>query len=181
MTKAELEKLAFDYPNDFDLGGILRQLIPSIDENTKDENTKGENTKEENTDSPEVEWKNAYARLAADFDNYRKRTLKEREDVVTRTKTAMLEPIMDMDSDISLAVESIKDEKAKEGMKLILSKLSKFLSTHGVESIQTDTYDSDKHEVISTLTEGGTDIHAVVSKGYSFGDKIIRFPKVILK
>lgn len=181
MKKAELEKLAFEYPNDFDLGGIIRQLLPTLSETTQDENTKDEESKGENTESPSEDWKKAYTRLAADFDNFRKRSLKEREDLISRTKVAMLEPIMDMDSDISLAVESTKDEQAKQGMKLIINKLGKFLSTHGIEPIQTEKYDHEKHEVISVMNDGGTDIHAVISKGYTLGDKIIRFPKVILK
>jgi molecular chaperone GrpE len=180
MNKAELEKLAFDYPNDFDLGGIIRQIIPTLEEeSTQEENTEDETSKSEFSEG--VNWKNAYARLAADFDNYRKRVAKEREDLVTRTKTAMLEPIMDMDSDVSLAFEAIKDEQSKHGLKLIIAKLNKFLATHGIETIPTDSYDPDKHEVISVMNEGATDIGAVISKGYSFGDKIIRFPKVMLK
>lgn len=100
---------------------------------------------------------------------------------VLRTKTTMLEPIMDMDSDISLAFDAIKDEQARHGLKLIVGKLNKFLSTHGIEAVQTDKYDTEKHEVVSVMNEGASDIHAVISKGYSLGDKIIRFPKVILK
>lgn len=174
MTKTELEKLAFDHPNDFDFGSVLRKIIPTIGETTEDENSK-----DESTDG--VNWKHAYARLAADFDNFRKRTTKEREDLVLRTKSSMLEPIMDLDSDISLAFDAIQDEQSKQGLKLIIGKLNKFLATHGIEPIQTNKYDSEKHEVISMMTEGSSEIHAVVSKGYSLGDKIIRFPKVILK
>lgn len=176
MDKASLEKLAFDYPNDFDFGGVVRQLLHT-DETAQEEITKDENTQED-VDS---KWKDAYARLAADFDNFRKRSLKEREELISKTKVAMLEPILDMDSDISLAIESTKDDESREGMRLIINKLSKFLALHGIESVQTEKYDSEQHEVISILNEGGNEIHAVISKGYSLNGKIIRFPKVILK
>ena len=179
MTKTELEKLAFDYPNDFDFGGMMRRIIPTLEDSTKDESTEDENSKDESTDG--VNWKEAYARLAADFDNFRKRVAKEREDLINRTKTSMLEPIMDMDSDISLAFDAIKDEQSKQGLKLISGKLNKFLSTHGIETIPTDKYDLEKHEVVSVMSDDASEIHAVISKGYSSGDKIIRYSKVILK
>jgi len=168
MKKSELEQLAFDYPNDFDFGGIMRQIIPSLEE-------KEEVTKET------TNWKELYARLAADFDNFRKRTAKEREELVLKTKLSMLETLLDIDSDISLALNAIKDEESKKGLNLITSKLDKFLTSHGVETIPTDKYYPEKHEVVSVLTEGSTDIAGVISKGYSIGEKIVRYPKVVLK
>jgi molecular chaperone GrpE len=118
-----------------------------------------------------------YLRLLADFENYKKRVTKEKDDLRVNTKTMMLTAILDLDSDLSIAVKASKDP---DGLRLIMSKLDKFLNNQGVESIQTETYDTDLHEVISVLEIGEEKIIDVVSKGYSINGKPFRFPKIIL-
>ena len=118
-----------------------------------------------------------YLRILADFENYKKRVTKEKDDLRVNTKTMMLTAILDLDSDLSIAVKASKDP---DGLRLIMSKLDKFLSNQGVESIQTETYDTDLHEVISVLEIGEEKIIDVVSKGYSINGKPFRFPKIIL-
>jgi molecular chaperone GrpE (heat shock protein) len=83
-----------------------------------------------------------------------------------------------MDSDLALAKKNIKEEN--EGLNLILSKFDNFLKSLGVESIQTETYDSDLHEVISVVEIGEEKIVDVISKGYTIGGKPFRYPKIIL-
>lgn len=122
------------------------------------------------------ESKNSYLRLAAEFDNYKKRVAKEKQDLVNNTKVKMLTAILDMDSDISIAMKNVEDE----GLKLIASKLDKFLKEQGIESIQTDTYDGELHEVISVIDVGEEKIVDVVSKGYTLNGKPFRYPKIIL-
>ena len=118
-----------------------------------------------------------YLRILADFENYKKRVTKEKDDLRVNTKTMMLTAILDLDSDLSIAVKASKDP---DGLRLIMSKLDKFLGNQGVESIQTETYDTDLHEVISVLEIGEEKIIDVVSKGYSINGKPFRFPKIIL-
>jgi len=127
------------------------------------------------------EYKNdSYLRLAAEFDNYKKRAIKEKEDLINNTKVKMLTSILDMDSDISLAIKSITNEEAKEGVSLIASKVDKFLKSQGIETIQTETYDSELHEVISIMEIGEEKVIDVISKGYTLGGKPFRYPKIIL-
>lgn len=159
MENENLNKIITDNPNDYDLGLKLRQMKIEGD------------LEEEQTD-----FQDKYLRLSAEFDNFRKRTLKDKNDAIINAKIAMLEPILDIDSDISIAALHSKDE----GIQLIISKLEKFLLSQGIESIQTDTYDSDLHEVISIQPGKGKKILSVVSKGYTFGEKIIRYPKVVI-
>lgn len=125
------------------------------------------------------ETKNSYLRLAAEFDNYKKRVAKEKEELVNNTKVKMLTAILDMDSDLSIAMKSIKEDQS-EGVKLITSKLETFLRSQGIESIQTETYDSELHEVISVLDIGEEKIIDVVNKGYTLNGKPFRYPKIIL-
>ena len=119
-----------------------------------------------------------YLRLLAEFENYKKRVSKEKEDLKINTKTQMLSTILDMDSDLALAKKNIKEEN--EGLNLILSKFDNFLKSLGVESIQTETYDSELHEVISVIEIGEEKIVDVISKGYTIGSKPFRYPKIIL-
>jgi len=125
-----------------------------------------------------IESEDKYVRLFAEFENYKKRTQKDKEDIKIATKTSMLSSILDLDSDLAIAMKNSKSDN--EGLKLIMSKLEKFLNNQGVESIQTDTYDSDLHEVISVLEVGEEKIIDVVSKGYALNGKPFRFPKIIL-
>jgi molecular chaperone GrpE len=121
-----------------------------------------------------------YLRLYAEFENYKKRINKQKEDLILETKSKMLSSILDMDSDISIAFKTIENEDAKKGVSLIVSKLETFLKAQGIESIQTETYDVDEHEVISVLDIGESKIIDVASKGYSINGKIFRYPKIVL-
>jgi molecular chaperone GrpE len=119
-------------------------------------------------------------RLYAEYENYRKRVQKEKEELALNTKTKMLQSILDMDSDIAIAIKSIKNEEAKQGVTLISNKVESFLKSQGIESIQTETYDEDLHEVISLIEVGESRIVDVVTKGYSLNGKVIRYPKIVL-
>ena len=121
-----------------------------------------------------------YLRLYAEYENYRKRVQKEKEELALNTKTKMLQSILDMDSDIAIAIKSIKNEEAKQGVTLISNKVESFLKSQGIESIQTETYDEDLHEVISLIEVGESKIVDVVTKGYSLNGKVIRYPKIVL-
>jgi molecular chaperone GrpE len=125
-----------------------------------------------------IQGEDKHLRLLAEFENYKKRVYKEKEDLKMSTKTQMLSTILDMDSDLALAKKNIKEEN--EGLNLILSKFDNFLKSLGVESIQTETYDSDLHEVISVIEIGEEKIVDVISKGYTIGGKPFRYPKIIL-
>ena len=118
-----------------------------------------------------------YIRLFAEFENYKKRSQKEKEEIKIKVKTKMIESILDLDSDLAIAV---KNEKDNQGLKLIMSKIDNFLKSQGIESIQTDIYDPDLHEVVSVLEIGDSKIIDVVSKGYSIDGNPFRFPKIIL-
>lgn len=137
-------------------------------------------TVENNLEQQLQESNDKYIRLYAEFENYRKRVQKEKEDLIVSTKSLMISPILDMDNDIAIALHSIKDEKSKEGVQLIAQKLKSFLKSQHIEEIQTDSYDDDLHEVISVLETGENKILEVVSKGYKIGDKVLRFPKIVL-
>lgn len=129
-------------------------------------------------DYAEKKGHDSYLRLYAEFDNYKKRVQKDKEELVSNTKVKMLQSILDMDNDLNFAIKS--SGELSEGMSLILSKLETFLKSQGIENIQTETYDEDLHEVISVIPMDETKIVDVVSKGYTLNGKPFRYPKIIL-
>ena len=127
-----------------------------------------------------AESEDKYVRLYAEFDNFKRRVQKEKEEIKNNTKISMISAILDMDNDCSIALKSIKDEAAKSGVYLISKKLESFLKSQNIETIQTDVYDEDLHEVISILEMGELKVVDVVSKGYSIDGKPFRYPKIVL-
>lgn len=127
-----------------------------------------------------LESEEKYLRLYSDFENYKRRTLKEKEDLVSKTKTEMLSSILDIDNDITIAIKNINDEETRYGVTLILKKIEMFLKNNDIESIQTDVYDKDLHDVVSIIELGYPKIVDVITKGYTLNGKPIRFPKIIL-
>ena len=127
-----------------------------------------------------AEAEDKYVRLYAEFENYRRRVQKEKEEIKFNTKVGMVTPILDMDNDVAIAIKNIKDESTREGVQLIAQKLENFLKSQGIETIQTETYDDELHEVISVVPTGKTEIIDVVSKGYSLNGKTFRHPKIVL-
>jgi len=121
-----------------------------------------------------------YLLLYSDFENYKKRVTKEKEDLVANTKVKTLTSILDMYNDLTYAIKSLKSDEAKSGFELISTKLQNFLKAQGIEEIQTETYDEDLHEVISVMEIGESKIIDVVSKGYSLNGKPFRYPKIII-
>ena len=121
-----------------------------------------------------------YLRLYSDFENWKKRATKEKDEIKNNTKVQMISAILDMDNDMSIAVKNIKDESTKSSVKLIANKLETFLKSQGIETIQTETYDEELHEVISVLEIGESKVIDVVSKGYTIDGKPFRYPKIVL-
>lgn len=138
--------------------------------------------REQNTEEivgQDPDYRDMYVRLYADMENLKKRLAKEKNESVERTKIKMIESILDMDNDISIALKNMSGD-IPEGVNLIVKKLKNFLKSQGIEEILVDKYDPDIHEVISVIETGEEKIVEVVSNGYRMGDKIIRFPKIII-
>lgn len=134
---------------------------------------------EKTIEQVEQEWNEKYLRLYAEFDNYKKRMSREKQELEHSIKSKMISSILDIDSDLHIAESALKDEESKKGVRLIISKVDNFLKSQNIESIQTDVYDSDLHEVISVAPIGKDKVQ-MVSKGYKLNGKPIRYPKIIL-
>jgi molecular chaperone GrpE len=133
---------------------------------------------------------NSYIRLNAEFDNYRKRTIKEKADIIKSGGERVLLDVVSLVDDFERAQISLQDAEDKhailEGFELIYQKFVSFLKQHGVKEIETvgQPFDADRFEAITTIpveddSKKGVIIDCV-QKGYELSDKIIRFPKVIV-
>ncbi|MDE5875229.1 MAG: nucleotide exchange factor GrpE [Muribaculaceae bacterium] len=134
--------------------------------------------------------KKEYLFLMAEFDNFRKRTLREKSEIIKNAGENVLKgllPIMDDFERGIKASENTEDSNAvREGMILIYNKLQKYLSMNGVKEIDPadDTFDTEKHEAISVVpvpdeSKKGK-ILDTVEKGYMINDKVLRHAKVVV-
>jgi molecular chaperone GrpE len=136
------------------------------------------------------EQKDKYIRLFAEFDNYKRRSAKERIELIQTAGKEVITSLLDVLDDCDRAEKQLQKsddiEQIKEGVQLVFGKLRNTLQSKGVkamESIGTD-FDVEKHEAITEIpapTEELKDkIVDEVTKGYYLNDKIIRFAKVVL-
>ena len=131
-----------------------------------------------------------YLRLSAEFDNYRKRTLKEKMDISKYAGEDLLKDILPVMDDFERALRHIETsgntEGIKEGMDLIYLKLSDFLKRNGVKEIESlnGDFNVDLHDATAKIQVSEEDkkgkIVEVLLKGYYLKDKVLRHSKVVI-
>ncbi len=132
--------------------------------------------------------KKEYLFLMAEFDNFRKRTLREKSEIIKNAGENVLRgmlPIMDdFERGISASEKSDNVESAVEGMKLIYNKLKKYLEANGVKEMESTgaPFDADLHEAIAQVPAADESqkgkVIDTVEKGYMINDKVLRHAKV---
>ena len=136
----------------------------------------------------ETDWKDKYARLSAEFDNYRKRTLKEKMDLIATGGEDVIVPILSVLDDFDRAVDAMEKsddiDSARQGMKLIRQRLIDTLKSKGVCEIEANgqELDTDLHEAVAKFPSEDRKGKVIdtVQKGYKLKDKVIRFCKVVV-
>lgn len=130
-----------------------------------------------------------YLRLLAEFDNYRKRILKEREELIKSGSIRLIKDILFVLDDLERAINTSSDEEKRtklfEGIELITKKFKSTLEAYGLEYISCvgKNFDSDLHEAISSVevsVEQKEKIIEEVQKGYKIHGQVIRYAKVIV-
>jgi len=129
-----------------------------------------------------------YLRLSAEFDNYRKRTLKEKSELIKSASERVITDILPVLDDLERALQNMqKSEEAKaltEGVELIHGKFLKVLSQQGLKKIETEgkEFDTDYHEAIAMIPASSEEMKGkildCVQTGYTLNDKVIRHAKV---
>lgn len=179
----ELEK-------NYDESTMNEENTQTEDNNEKDSSE--ESSSEEKTDplaaaqSEAEAWKDKYIRLVAEFDNYKKRTLKEKSELILNGSEKTISSILPILDDFERALSDKTEDPVaiKEGFELIFKKFLKTLETLGVKKIETnDTdFDVDYHEAIAMVPGMGDAMKGKVidcfQTGYTLNDKVIRHAKV---
>lgn len=137
-----------------------------------------------------AEWKDKYLRLQAEFDNYRKRTLKEKMDLIDSAGKDVIKSLLVVLDDFDRAEEAFGKsdniETLREGLGLIHTKLVKVLEEKGLAPIESDgeAFDTDYHEAITKIPAPSEELKGkvvdTVEKGYKLKDKVIRYSKVVV-
>jgi len=131
-----------------------------------------------------------HLRSLAEFDNYRKRSLREKADLIKTGGESVLINVLSVIDDMERGLSATKDAQdinaVKQGMELIYTKFQSFLKQNGITAIETEgkTFDTDMHEAITTIPAPSNDLKGkvvdCVQKGYYLHDKVIRFAKVVV-
>lgn len=133
--------------------------------------------------------KDKFLRLFAEFENYKRRTTKERIELFRTAGQEVIQAMLPVVDDFDRALKEYNDDKEDvhvKGMTLISNKLREVLKSKGLEEVEVkagDAFDADAHEAITQIPAPSKKLKGkivdVVEKGYKLGDKIIRFPKVV--
>lgn len=134
--------------------------------------------------------KDAHLRLMAEYDNYRKRTLKEKSDLILHGGEKVLLALLPVIDDLDLALANMEQaediEALREGMRLIHSKFIDYLGKQSVRAIETEAvpFNEDLHEAITVFPAPSEELKGkvidCVKKGYTLGDKVLRHASVVV-
>ena len=134
--------------------------------------------------------KKEYLFLMAEFDNFRKRTIKDKAEIIKNGAEKAMQDILpiidDFDRAIQAAATSEDVAAVREGVELIHNKLIKYLESNGVKEMLTtgEIFDADIHEAVTTFPAPSEELKGkiidTVQKGYSINDKVLRHAKVVV-
>ncbi len=154
------------------------RLVKELHSKLKDSNEKME------------ELHDKYLRLSAEFDNYRKRTLKEKIDLTRAAGEQIMLNLLPVVDDFERGIKNLNESQeinaVKEGMILIYNKFRSFLNQNGVKEIDAKDkeFDVDLHEAVTKIPAPNKELKGkvidIIQKGYIMNEKVIRFSKVVV-
>lgn len=131
-----------------------------------------------------------YLRLYSDFDNFRKRTIKEKGDLISSASGDLMKDLLGVLDDFERAIHSNENsedpEALKEGFQLIYNKFKNILTQKGLKPMESkgDFFDIDHHEAVTNIPAQEEDdkgkVMDVIEKGYFLNDKVLRYAKVVV-
>lgn len=157
--------------------GVNELTNEGVNEETQEEQT----PKVEELQARIAELEDKNLRMMAEFDNFRKRTNKEKLDLMANAGERIFTEMLPLVDDFERALAVVEDE----GVRLIYNKFIAFLDKNDVHAIETEGVDfnTDEHEAVTTFAAGEDKKGKVIDctqKGYKLGDKVIRFAKVVV-
>ncbi len=162
-----------------------------VQEETAETTQVEEITVEEQLQENLAKEKDKFMRLFAEFENYKRRTAKERVELFSTASESVMVAMLPVLDDFERALSHIEDDKEAEdlrkGVMLIYQKLLTTLEQKGLSEVKIekgDVFNADFHEAITQIPAPTDDLKGkiidVIEKGYKLGDKVIRFPKVVI-
>jgi molecular chaperone GrpE len=159
-------------------------------ENLASENAESPISIEDKLKAEATEWNNKYLRLYAEFDNFKRRTSKERLELLQIAGKDVISDLLTVLDDFERAQKSIETAtdilSVKEGVTLVQHKLKSILTQKGLKEMESigKEFDADLHEGITSIPAPSSDLKGKIldelEKGYLLNDKVIRFAKVII-
>jgi molecular chaperone GrpE len=158
-------------------------LEPRLEDQEPEEQVVEEPAAEESAPAPDE----SYLRLAADFDNYRKRVAREQVELTRRANERILNELLPVLDDLERALEAAsqhEEAKLEEGVRLVHRSLLGLVERHGLSEIETEgAFDPHVHEALLAQPGEGAEegsVLQVLQKGYRLGDKVLRPARVIV-
>ena len=170
-----------DSENDFNEVNAEEQNAFESDENVKEKSGKNENTE----DILATE-RDKYLRLAAEYDNYRKRSAKEREMIYTDARTDAISKLLPVYDNLERALKmECSDEAFYKGVEMIMTQLKDALNSMGVKEIPAigEPFDPNRHNAVMSIADpnlGENTVAEEYQKGFILGDRVIRFSTVVV-
>ena len=158
-------------------------------EDTQDAAGSGAEAEKSDAAAEAAAWKDKFLRLQAEFDNYRKRTLREKMDLVETGGKEVLKAMLPVRDDVERALAAMDKsddiEALREGVRLIAQKFTETLRQRGVTQMEAagEPFDPDRQEAVAKFAAGEEKrglVIDVVQTGYMLGDKVLRFAKVVV-
>lgn len=191
------EKMINDEVNNNDLGingdetlNTDAQISDVVGDDTEEAEVVDMFKKLQETEAALAEKDKEYLFLRADFDNYRKRAVKEKAELIKNASERVLKDLLPIVDDFERGLEATKDDtdgqQVREGMELIYNKFVKFLATNGVKPIESTgcDFNDELHDAIATVPATSDEVKGKVidttTKGYTLNDKVLRHAKVVV-
>lgn len=172
---------------------IKEEEVQNEQNSNTQEDKKEETSLEEQLAATEEKLQKAedkFLRVFSEYENFRKRTQKEKADLITGAAADVYKVLLPILDDLDRAKDNIDKandiDSLKEGLELIFDKLNKSLKSNGLESmdIKEKEFNADEHEAITNIPAPSEELKGkildVVEKGYTLNGKIIRYPKVVV-
>ena len=192
-NKIDSQELENQGNEDFDNQEIQLEDAPKSKKTKMKSNDKKYISEIQELNSKNEELKDKYLRIVAEYDNYRRRTSKEKIELADNVKSSVVMDFLPVIDDMDRAVQFLDEESNSEvdtdvinGIKLISHKFHEFLRSLGVEEIkaQDQEFDTDLHEAVTKFAVNDEDqkgkVIDVIQKGYTLNGKVIRFAKVVV-
>ncbi|MFI3302444.1 MAG: nucleotide exchange factor GrpE [Rikenellaceae bacterium] len=190
MTTQKINNEEISHQDEVNQEGQEQSQEQSQCDNSTESNSEESDNMSDDTPIVEmVDWKDKFMRLQAEFDNYRKRTLKEKMDLVQSGGADVLKAVLPVVDDMQRAQAAMQKSEdivaLRDGVALIAQKFEEMLKQRGVTPIDAvgKELDVDLHEAVARFAAGEEHkgkIIDVVQQGYMLGDKVLRFAKVVV-